>query len=247
MKLSSRLASITFALLASLLLTSPPVLAWKTVFDPSNFTQNTLTAVRTLEQINNQINQLQNETQMLMNQARNLTNLDFNIVNRLRSTLATTERLITEAQGLAYDVTNMDREFARLYPEQYAATISGGQMAHDARERWKNTLDGLHTAMRMQAQVSQNLAQDESALTDLVSQSQSATGALQAMQATNQLLALQAKQSIQAQQLQITQDRAASLELARQAAATERAREVRRRFMGGGTPYTPHPVQFYGN
>ena len=63
-----------------------------------------------------------------------------------------------------------------------------------------------------------------------VSQSQSATGALQAMQATNQLLALQAKQSIQAQQLQITQDRAASLELARQAAATERAREVRRRF-----------------
>ncbi|MEA4134181.1 hypothetical protein VBJ22_23730 [Enterobacter hormaechei] len=55
------------------------------------------------------------------------------------------------------------------------------------------------------------------------------------MQATNQLLALQAKQSIQAQQLQITQDRAASLELARQAAATERAREVRRRFFTGQT------------
>lgn len=247
MKLSPRLASITFALLASLLLASPPAAAWKTVFDPSNYTQNTLTAVRTLEQINNQINQLQNEAQMLMNQARNLISLDFNVVNRLRATLATTERLMAEAQGLTYDVTSMDREFARLYPDQYAATISGDQMAQDARARWKNTLDGLHTAMRMQAQVSQNLAQDESALTDLVSQSQSATGALQAMQATNQLLALQAKQSIQAQQLQITQDRAASLELARQAAATERAREVRQRFMGGGTPYTPHSVQFYGN
>lgn len=245
--MKTRVLSVSLAVvLTGSLLIVQPATAF-TVFDPSNFVQNTLTAVRTLEQINNQINQLQNEAQMLMNQARNLTTLDFNIVNRLRSTLATTERLITEAQGLAYDVTNMDREFARLYPEQYAATISGGQMAHDARERWKNTLDGLHTAMRMQAQVSQNLAQDESALTDLVSQSQSATGALQAMQATNQLLALQAKQSIQAQQLQITQDRAASLELARQAAATERAREVRRRFMGGGTPYTPHPVQFYGN
>ena len=121
------------------------------------------------------------------------------------------------------------------------------QMLRDAQERWKNTLNGLHTAMRMQAQVSQNLAQDESALADLVSQSQSATGALQAMQATNQLLALQAKQSIQAQQLQITQDRAASLELARQAAATERAREVRRRFLGTGTPYTPQSVNFYNN
>ena len=31
-------------------------------------------------------------------------------------------------------------------------------MAQDARERWQNTLNGLHTAMRMQAQVSQNLA-----------------------------------------------------------------------------------------
>ncbi len=81
-----------------------------TFVDPVNLVQNTLTAIRTLEQINNQINQLQNEAQMLMNQARNLANLDFNIVNRLRSTLATTERLIAEAQGLAYDVQNMDRE-----------------------------------------------------------------------------------------------------------------------------------------
>lgn len=235
------------AAVAAMLCTATTVHAQWVVVDPTNLVQNTLTAIRTMEQINNQIQQLQNEAQMLINQARNLANLDFNIVNRLRSTLATTERLIAEAQGLAYDVQNLDRDFARLYPDQYAATISGDQMFRDARERWKNTLDGLHTAMRMQAQVSQNLAQDESALADLVSQSQSATGALQAMQATNQLLALQAKQSIQAQQLQITQDRAASLELARQAAATERAREVRRRFLGTGTPYTPQSVNFYGN
>jgi P-type conjugative transfer protein TrbJ len=131
-----------------------------------------------------------------------------------------------------------------LYPHAYAATISGNRMAQDARERWRHTLDGLRTAMRVQAQVSQNLSNDESVLTDLVGQSQSATGALQTMQATNQLLALQAKQTIQSQQLQLTQDRAASLELARQAAATERAREVRRRFLGDGTPYTPQTVPF---
>ena len=101
--------------------------------------------------------------------------------------------------------------------------------------------------MQMQAQVSQNLGEDESVLADLVGRSQSAEGALQAMQAMNQLLALQAKQSIQSQRLQITQDRAASLELARQAVATERAREVRRRFLGEGTPYTPQRVDFYGN
>ncbi len=36
------------------------------VLDPTNLVQNTLTAVRTLEQINNQIRQLQNEAQMLI-------------------------------------------------------------------------------------------------------------------------------------------------------------------------------------
>ncbi|EPO7629428.1 TPA: P-type conjugative transfer protein TrbJ [Citrobacter freundii] len=245
MKTRALSVSLT-AVLSVTLLTAQPASAL-TFIDPANLVQNTLTAIRTMEQINNQINQLQNEAQMLINQARNLTKLDFNIVNRLRSTLATTERLIAEAQGLAFDVQNMDREFARLYPEQYAATVSGDQMLRDAQDRWKNTLNGLHTAMRMQAQVSQNLTQDESALADLVSQSQSATGALQAQQATNQLLALQAKQSIQSQQLQITQERAAALELARQAAAAERGREVTRRFLGSGTPYTPHPVNFYNN
>src|SRR3546814_16751161 len=107
-------------------------------------------------------------------------------------------------------------------------------MYRDAQERWRNTLNGLQTTMQMQAQVSQNLGEDESVLADLVSKSQSAEGALQATQAMNQLLALQAKQSIQSQRLQITQDRATALELARQAAATERAREVRSEESRGG-------------
>lgn len=216
-----------------------------TVIDPSNLAQNTLTAVRTLEMINNQVNQLQNQARMLLNQDRNLAHLDYNALSQLRASLANTEMLIAKAQGLAYEVQQLDQQFSRLYPDEYASDVSSQRMAQEARERWRNGLEGLHTAMRVQAQVTQNLAHDESALADLVQQSQSAEGALQAVQATNQLLALQAKQSIQAQQLQITQNRAIALELARQAAAAEEARELRRRFMGTGTPYTPQPVQFY--
>ncbi|MDR3391855.1 MAG: P-type conjugative transfer protein TrbJ [Sulfuriferula sp.] len=236
------------AVAAAALISAIPVAhAQWVVIDPTNLAQNILTAAHTLEQINNQIRQLQNEAQSLMNEARNLASLPFNVVNRLRSNLDTTRQLIAQARGLAFDIQNMDQQFAQLYPEQYAASVSGNQMFQDAHQRWQNTLQGLQTAMRMQAQVSQNLNQDEGVLADLVDQSQSATGALQAMQATNQLLALQAKQSIQTQQLQLTQGRAASLELARQAAAVERGREVTRRFLGGGTAYTPQSVNFYGN
>ncbi|MFX1737045.1 P-type conjugative transfer protein TrbJ [Paraburkholderia sp. A1RI_3L] len=238
-------ASLAAVLSGSLLLAQPA--AAITVIDPTNLVQNTLTAIRTMEMIENQINQLQNEAQMLVNQGRNLASLPFNVVSRLQSNLATTQQLITQAQGLAFQVQNMDQQFAQLYPQQYAATVSGNQMYQDAHQRWQNTLTGLQTAMQMQAQVSQNVTTDLGVLTDLVGQSQSATGALQAQQATNQLLALQAKQSIQAQQLQLTQGRASALELARQAAAVEQGRVITQRFLGTGTPYTPETVSFYGN
>lgn len=227
----------------ALLLTQPASAI--SVFDAGNFSQNVLTAARTLQQINNQIRQLQNEAVMLTNQARNLTSLDFNTLNQMRVALATTNRLIAEAEGLAFDVSRMESEFSRLYPVEYAGTISGSRMAQDARQRWRYALDALRTTARMQAQAAENFTVDQTLLSDLVSRSQSAVGQLQATQATNQLLALQSRQAIQEQQLRITQDRAVALEQARQVAVQERAREVRRRFQGNGTPYTPHAVNYY--
>ena len=229
------------AVATALLVTAMPAAqAQWVVFDPSNYSQNILTAARTLEQINNQIRQLQND-------ALNLAKLDSSALGELRAALAATNQLIRQAQGLAFNVQQMEGEFRRLYPQAYTASISGNQMALDARQRWQNSLEALRTATQVQSQAVQNFASDERTLTDLVNRSQSAVGALQAMQATNQLLALQSRQAIQAQQLQLTQDRAIALEQARQVAVHERAREVRRRFMGSGTPYTPQTVNFYGN
>lgn len=206
-----------------------------------------MTAANTLEQISNQIKQLQNQARSLMNEARNLTSLDFSALGELRTALSVTNQLIQQGQGLAFNVTQMETDFRRLYPESYTAAIPGTQMATDARTRWRHSLEALRTATRVQSQAVQNFASDERTLTDLVNRSQSAVGALQAMQAGNQLLALQSRQAMQAQQLQITQDRAAALEQARQVAVQERAREVRRRFQGEGTAYTPYAVNFYGN
>jgi P-type conjugative transfer protein TrbJ len=217
------------------------------VIDPTNLVQNVLSATRALQQINNQIKQLQNEAQMLTNQAKNLTGLNFSTLNQLLTALSATNQLIQQGQGLAFNVSQLQAQFAQLYPSTYSASTTGSQMAADANQRWMNSLDALRTATAVQAQAVQNFASDEQTLSDLVNHSQSAVGALQATQATNQLLALQARQAIQAQQLQITQSRAVALEQARQVAVQVRANEVRLRFQGNGTPYTPTPVNFYGN
>jgi P-type conjugative transfer protein TrbJ len=238
------LLAIAAAILVS---TMPAAQAQWVVIDPTNLVQNIMTAARALQQINNQIRQLQNEAQMLTNDAKNLTSLDFSALNELRSALSATNQLLQQAQGLSLNLTQMETQFAQLYPAAYTSSTPANQMALDASQRWQNSLEALRTATEVQSQSVQNFTSDEQTLSALVNSSQSAVGALQATQATNQLLALQARQAIQAQQLQVTQDRAVALEQARQVAVHARAAEVRNRFHGAGTPYTPSPINFYGN
>ncbi|TKT82444.1 P-type conjugative transfer protein TrbJ [Aquamicrobium sp. LC103] len=215
------------------------------VYDPTNYSQNLLSAVRALEQINNQITSIQNEAQMLINQAKNLTSLDFSALNDLKQTIAKTKSLIDQAQGLSFDIDSMEQQFKQLYPQEYAASVSNDDMVQQARERWERSREALETAMLMQSQVSENLGADEGTLGDLVNRSQSAAGILEATQATNQLLALQAKQAIDAARLKLAQDRAVAAEQARAITEEERAREVRRRFMGDGNGYSPATVRLF--
>src|SRR5581483_2839501 len=58
-----------------------------TVFDPSNYSQNLLTAARALIQINNQIKSLQNEAQMLLNMGKDLQSLKLSDLNTMMSGL----------------------------------------------------------------------------------------------------------------------------------------------------------------
>ena len=229
-------------LFATLTMTSPAQAQWA-VIDPANLVQNILTALRTLNTVNNQVRQLQNEAEMLRYAALNLERMDLNTLNRLRATLATTERLFEEAEGLAFNVNSALQDFERLYPNEYAEAVTRAQLNADRAERWNFSREALGTAMTVQAQARQNFASDEAVLADLINGGQSAVGALQAAQATNQLLALQARQLMQSQQLQISQDRAVALEQARAIAAEERSRAMRQRFMSATTTYTPEAVQ----
>lgn len=216
------------------------------VLDVGNLAQNIMTAARAMQQVNNQILQLENEAQMLTNEAKNLHPLNFSVLADLKATLQATDQLIAQAQGLSFAVSQAEQQFATLYPTAYGNAVTGAQLLTDARKRWSNSLEALRTAIRLQAKVEETVAHAETALSDLVTRSQAASGALEATQSTNQLLALQIQQGLEAQQLRIAEGRAAAVETARSVAAAERARQVRTLFTTSAGPYSPVPVQLFG-
>ncbi|BAB54802.1 P-type conjugative transfer protein TrbJ [Mesorhizobium japonicum] len=214
------------------------------VFDPSNYSQNVLTAARSLQQITNQITSLQNQAQMLINQARNLASLPLSSLQQLQESVQRTQQLLGEAQNIAFDVQQVDKAFQQQYGSVSLAA-SDQQLVTEARSRWQNTVGGLQDAMRVQAGVVGNIESARAQMSALVGASQSATGALQATQAGNQLLALQGQQLADLTAVVAANGRAQALTEAERAAAVDQGREQRRRFLTPGSGYQAGPVRMF--
>ena len=233
------------ALLAASLLTlsgpisivlAPPASAAWIVYDPTNYSQNLLSAARALEQINNQITSLQNEAQMLINQARNLASLPYSSLQQIQQSVQRTQQLLAQAQNIAFDVSQIDQAFQSKYAN-VSLSATDAQLVSDAKERWRNSIGGLQDAMRVQATVVGNIDTNRTEMSQLVGQSQGATGALQAAQAGNQLLALQSQQLSDLTALLAANGRSTALTEAERAAAAEQGRVQRQRFLTPGSGY----------
>lgn len=208
------------------------------VFDPSNYAQNVLTAARTLQQINNQIQALQNQASMLTNMAKHLQRLDFSSLTQITRSMQRIGTLMNQADGIAFDLASTDEALRQQFPAVFDTALSTNEIVTQARARFQASMQGYRQTMRVQAQVVENIGADAELLGELVTQSQSATGSLQATQATNQLIALSTKQQFQIQQMMAAQYRADALERARQQQAMEAARERTKRFIGSAQIYT---------
>lgn len=216
------------------------------VYDPSNYSQNILTAARTLEQINNQIRQLQNQATSLINEARNLQSLPLTVLQPLQQQIQQTQALIRQAQGMAMNVQQIEAQFAAQY-KSIDLNQSQRAMVDGARQRWQTSVGAFEDALKVQAGVVSNIEGSRTAIDQLVTASQSATGALQAAQAGNQLLALQSQQLSDLIAAVASMGRAQSLDAANSAAAKAQAREQLRRFLAPGRGYVPANAQMYRN
>lgn len=229
------------SLACALIVPSAPARAQFTVFDPNNYSQNLLTAARTLQQVNNQIRSLQNQAQSLINQAKNLTTIGFPEIQAITQTLQKIDQLMGQAQGIQFRVDGLDQQFRQLFPQSFNQAMSINSQVVAARTRLDAEMAAYKQTMGVQAQVVENVQADAQTLNGIVSRSQGAEGALQVSQATNQLLALSAKQQFQIQNLMAVQYRAQAIEQARRAQAEIDARAATTKFLGSGSAYSQLP------
>jgi type IV secretion system protein TrbJ len=240
-----RRAALISAAVVTLVIAPAPASGQVLVYDPSNYAQNVLQAARALQQINNQITSLQNQTQMLLNQAKNLASLPYSSLQAIEQSIARTQQLLSQAQRLGYDISQIDRAFQRSYPQSYAGSTSSQQLVGDAQTRWQNSLAAHQDALRVQAGVVQAFDTTRTETNGLVSSSQSAVGILPSSQAGNQLIALQTRQLVDLTALIAAQSRAQSLEGARLTANPEQARVQLNQFLTTARGYQAQTVQMF--
>jgi P-type conjugative transfer protein TrbJ len=212
----------------------------RVVFDPWNYRQNILTAVRSLSEVNQQIEQLRNEAQMIVKMDLDLTKLGSTISPELARTLGELKSLMDEGNAIRMQVAETNSEMQRLFPDEFAETLNGDDIVRDAKARWDQTLSAYKRSANLQAKVSENVEQDSNLLETLLGRSRTAVGNLQASQTGNELMGLSVKQSLQLQQLMAAQYRADTMERSRRMAAEEEARVRFKIFLGSGSgAYSP--------
>ncbi|MGN6517461.1 MAG: P-type conjugative transfer protein TrbJ [Rhizomicrobium sp.] len=234
-----RLVTIFLATAVSVGVLIMPAAAQMAVFDGSNYAQNVLQAARALQQINNQIQQLQNEATMLQNMGKNLSSLNTSQLGTMISALTTIGNLMNQGSGIAFNVNSTSTAWNTSYPSSYAVTTPTTTLAANVQTRWQQAMEAFQLALKVQAQIVQNVQSDSTTLTNLVNTSQSAVGNLQVNQATNQLLALSTKQQLQVQNLMAAQYRANALDAARGAQTEADGQASFQQFLGSNTAYMP--------
>lgn len=175
---------ILCSIIAITIAAAPQRVSSMIVIDPSNLTQNILTALQTLQ---SNIN----EAQMIANQFRNLEALSDDIIDQFGHQLSDLFEIMGTINGLMQDLASLQERFEELYPEFHTSPdmISRLSLAEESTKWIEYTRQMMLGTAKTGAQVLENLPKTKANLEKLMFDSQFAIGILQATQAGNQIAA----------------------------------------------------------
>ncbi|NTV61771.1 MAG: conjugal transfer protein [Chlorobiaceae bacterium] len=186
-----------------------------TVIDISNLKQNTLTAVRTAQQIQNQLT-------MISNQVKTLTTLPSSTFGQIKgiydSNMRELNGIIDDVSGISFDLNQIGSQYDQLYPQGQWSNMSSGQYA-DILQKWNTELANA-AKIAMKAQSTLSRSQDYTNETiDILNRSSGADGEVRQLQSTNQMLGI-----VSAQLGGLTENLATSTRITAMMAAEEAQR-----------------------
>ena len=171
------------------------------VFDPGNFSQNILTAIRTLQSNVNEASQIANQIQQINNQIQNLQRMpgglsgallgDYVIAwNRMLNTF-------TAINGLSANIGTLAVNYQNLFPARGAGALTGPQVIAQLQQylaQARQTYEGVY---RQSGAVMASLPQMQLDMATTLAASNGASGNLDAIQAQTQMTAQVAQLLVQ--------------------------------------------------
>lgn len=173
---------------------APPANAQWVVFDPANFTQNLQQALQAVVQVSNQIKdyaaqmqQIRNQVAQLANEGRNLASLPTSVLQQYQQIYSQYAQQVQQLQGLMSNLSKTRAQFQQQYPDIANGNQSFAQLTALTSQWETSGRQNIEDALAGGASVLGTLQSSQQGFQTLGQASQSATGALQAMQAGNQI------------------------------------------------------------
>jgi P-type conjugative transfer protein TrbJ len=219
----------------SLVVLPPPARAFDTVYDPSNFAKNAMTAARALQSNINEATQIQNQLQQIAMEVKNLTRFPTGVWGDIQSELNQLTQLAQSSGAISYAMQNLSAQFHQRYP--------GYQAPADYQQEYQqwttNALDGIRTALEAANQQNNQFAEENGNMQRIKAESDSAVGQMQALQAGNMLAAQLVQQLQKLRELQMAEMQAQTAYMATQIQEQATEKAALKAWLDSGRNYKP--------
>ena len=194
--MKNRTRFIVSLTLGSLLLTlgpTEPAQAQWAVIDAANFSQNVLTAIRTLQSNVNEVSQIANQIQQINNQLQNLQHMPGSLSGALLGDYVTAwNRMLNtfaNINGLASNIGTQAVRYQNLYPTRTVGTLTPPQVLGQLQRYLAQARQTYQGVYQQCGAVMAQLPQAQADLATTLAASSGAAGNLDAVQAQTQVTA----------------------------------------------------------
>jgi P-type conjugative transfer protein TrbJ len=188
--------------------------AQEVVIDPTNLVQNTISALRIIESVINEVTMIANQLEQIRVLIQNTTNYPEGIWDReALPRLLRLGRIIEQEQALSYTLGNVDSLCRQRYPGY--RPITDWSREYDSWTRTTlDTLRGTLNAVRLHGE---DFPGEQARIDSLTALSDTAVGRMQVVQTGNMIAAEQVQQLVKLRQLVMAQVNAQNIYMASQA------------------------------